>query len=158
MCAGPGFGDRGHSGAGAHVAQGNGGRADATGNANPARRTLASAQREGVARQGGGFIAMTTGSRSVRGFSEVAAGIVIRQSGEVEGNMERFDSYAVELRCPDCGRRIAKTIGWLKLRRSLNCTSCGTLVKIDKESLLADVAKAEQALADLRKYFGKPSG
>jgi predicted RNA-binding Zn-ribbon protein involved in translation (DUF1610 family) len=102
---------------------------------------------------------MTTGSKSVLGFSEVAAEIVIRQSrGWKETSMERFDSHAVELRCPDCGRRISKTIGWLKLRRSLNCPSCGTLMKIDKESLLADVAKAEQALADLRKYLGKPSG
>lgn len=71
--------------------------------------------------------------------------------------MERFDSHPVELRCPDCGRWISKTIGWLKLRRSLNCASCGTLIKIDNECLLADVAKAEQALADPRKYFGKPS-
>lgn len=72
--------------------------------------------------------------------------------------MDRFDDNALELRCPDCGRAIVKTIGWLKLRRSLNCTWCGTLIAIDRQNLLADVAKAEQALADLGKYFGKPSG
>ncbi len=72
--------------------------------------------------------------------------------------MERFDGHAVELRCPDCGRAVSKTIGWLKLRRSFNCTWCGTLITIDRENFLADVAKAEQALVDLGKHFGKPSG
>jgi transcription elongation factor Elf1 len=72
--------------------------------------------------------------------------------------MERFDNHALELRCPDCERTISKTIGWLKLRRSLNCSWCGTLIAIDRNQFLQDVEKAEQALADLDKYFGKPSG
>lgn len=72
--------------------------------------------------------------------------------------MDRFDDHALELRCPDCGRTIPKSIGWLKLRRSLNCGWCGTLITIDHQSLLTDVAKAEQALANLGKHFGNPIG
>lgn len=72
--------------------------------------------------------------------------------------MDRFDDHALELRCPDCGRVISKTIGWLKLRHSLNCGWCGTLIAIDRQNLLGGVEKAEQALADLGKCFGKPSG
>jgi hypothetical protein len=72
--------------------------------------------------------------------------------------MDRFDDHALELRCTDCGRMITKTIAWLKIRRSMNCSWCGTLIAIDRPRLLEDVEKAEQALANPEKYFGKPSG
>ena len=76
----------------------------------------------------------------------------------MEAGMDRFDDHALELRCPDCRRAIFKTVAWLKLRRSLNCACCGTLIVIDQKNLLADVSKAEKAFVDLQKYFGGPNG
>jgi ribosomal protein S27E len=60
--------------------------------------------------------------------------------------MDPLDGHTLETRCPDCGRPIIKTVGWLKLRRSMNCTWCGTLIATDREGWLADLEKGEKAL------------
>lgn len=70
--------------------------------------------------------------------------------------METLDGHALETRCPDCGRTIIKTVGWLKLRRSMNCTWCGTLIAIDRSGLLTDLENAEKVLGEMAKRMGKP--
>jgi predicted RNA-binding Zn-ribbon protein involved in translation (DUF1610 family) len=67
--------------------------------------------------------------------------------------MEPLDGQALETRCPDCGRTITRTLGWLKLRRSMNCTWCGTLIAIDRARLLED---PEKALGELDKRVDNP--
>lgn len=70
--------------------------------------------------------------------------------------MERLDENALDIRCPDCGRTVTKTLGWLKLRRSMNCTWCGTLIPINQEGLKEDLKRAELAFGQLAKHVGKP--
>ncbi|MBP6651003.1 MAG: hypothetical protein KA181_01045 [Xylophilus sp.] len=66
-----------------------------------------------------------------------------------------LDSQAIAIPCPNCGHQISQPIGQLNTNPDLTCPQCSTLFKVDATQMCAEVAKVDQALADLQRTLGK---
>lgn len=61
-----------------------------------------------------------------------------------------LNDQKIEIPCPQCRRKTAKTIGWIKSNRHFTCI-CGTAIELDKAQFTREIASVEKALND----FGK---
>lgn len=66
-----------------------------------------------------------------------------------------LDSQAITIPCPNCGHQLSQTIGKLKTDPELTCTKCSTRFKVDATDMRREIAKVENALANLRRTLGK---
>lgn len=66
-----------------------------------------------------------------------------------------LDSATIKLPCPHCGHKISKTIGQLKTKKHLVCTSCGNGFDLDASDLRREVAKVEQSQAKTLGALGR---
>ena len=62
-----------------------------------------------------------------------------------------FDNSRVELPCPKCGHKHAKTISWLKANRRLACESCRESITIDNSNFASGLKKADKSFEDFRR-------
>jgi len=63
-----------------------------------------------------------------------------------------FDTAEIEIKCPKCGTKAKKTIGWLKTHNSMVCR-CGTTIQFDKSKFTGPLKKVEKSLDDLKRSF-----
>ena len=61
-----------------------------------------------------------------------------------------LDGQSVEIPCPSCGHKTAKTVGWLKANHHFTCR-CGARIEIKDQGFTRGVADAERAMDDLRR-------
>ncbi len=68
-----------------------------------------------------------------------------------------FDKEKIEIPCPGCGRKLAKTIGELRHQTQANekCPGCGASIDLNSEGVRRGVKQAEEALAKLKRDLGK---
>ena len=64
------------------------------------------------------------------------------------------DDQTLELPCPHCGKKTAKTVRWVKANQQFTC-ACGTAVTLDAEQFRAEIAKLDKAFASLGSMFKK---
>jgi transposase-like protein len=55
------------------------------------------------------------------------------------------EHHTVGLQCPTCGRDTPKTIDWLKAHDRFVCEHCGRTVFVDKDDLVLEVHRVEDA-------------
>lgn len=60
-----------------------------------------------------------------------------------------FDDQSLDIPCPECGRKTAKTIGWLKSHNQFACR-CGVTINLKTEKFRRDIGSAEQRLRDFK--------
>ena len=65
-----------------------------------------------------------------------------------------FDSEQIDVPCEGCGRKIKKTIGWIKNNKQLNCT-CGVTITLETSQFKREIKEAESSLSDLEKTLKK---
>ena len=65
-----------------------------------------------------------------------------------------FDNQSIDIPCPDCGHKVAKTIAWLKTHRDFTCR-CGARVSLDPSQLRGQIAKVDRAFDDFKRTMGK---
>lgn len=58
-----------------------------------------------------------------------------------------LDSAAIDVPCPQCGKKHKKTVGWLKTNKRIAC-GCGGNVTVDPSRFRREIAKAERDLAN----------
>lgn len=66
-----------------------------------------------------------------------------------------FDTQALDIPCPSCGQKTAKTVAWLKARDEFACPACGRVIQIDAAEFRATLQKVEQGLAKIGRSFRK---
>lgn len=66
-----------------------------------------------------------------------------------------LDDQAIKIPCPHCGHELSQTIGKLKTNPKLTCTKCRGQISVDANQMRREVAKVEQALADLQRTLGR---
>lgn len=66
-----------------------------------------------------------------------------------------LDSATIELPCPHCAHKISQTIGQLKTKKHLVCTSCRNGFDLDASDLRREVAKVEKSLAKTLGALGR---
>ena len=66
-----------------------------------------------------------------------------------------FDQGKVAIPCPNCGHKTEKTVQWLKARNKFTCAECSRIVEVDRDQFLAEIKRADQALAEFRESLGK---
>lgn len=59
-----------------------------------------------------------------------------------------FDGRSIDVPCPGCGRKHAKTIGWIKSNDVIPC-GCGANIQLDKSQFVSEMRKAEAAIASI---------
>ncbi len=67
-----------------------------------------------------------------------------------------LDKEKIEISC-GCGRKIKKTIRWIKQNKQLNCV-CGTTISLETGQFKREIKKIEKSFSDLErtlKNFGK---
>ena len=60
-----------------------------------------------------------------------------------------FDDQSLDIPCPRCSRKTAKTIRWLKTHDHFTCR-CGSRIELDKDDLLRELKDVEKAIRDFR--------
>lgn len=66
-----------------------------------------------------------------------------------------LEDFKLDIPCPACGQKTAKTIGWVKANDHLACAHCGRDFTLDRDQFLGEITKAEKSLAKFRRSFGK---
>ena len=66
-----------------------------------------------------------------------------------------LDKHALDIPCPSCGHKTPKTIGWVKANDHFPCDGCGREITLDRDQFVADIKKAEKALAGFRRKISK---
>lgn len=63
--------------------------------------------------------------------------------------MNELDKLDMEIACPTCGKKIKKTVGWLKKDGRVCPHGCGTT--FDTNQFKRDIKKAEDELTKLKR-------
>lgn len=62
----------------------------------------------------------------------------------------------IDISCPKCGEKIAKSIAWLETNDTLGCTACGGRITLDNiEELRATFGDVEKGISDFISDIGK---
>ncbi|WP_287880461.1 hypothetical protein [Acidovorax sp.] len=56
-----------------------------------------------------------------------------------------LDSHTVDIPCPGCGKKVAKTIGWLKTHPKFDC-ACGQPIAVDLSQFKQGLAGAQKSM------------
>lgn len=67
-----------------------------------------------------------------------------------------LDKQKLGMPCPDCGKKLSKSIGWLKTHDDLVC-ACGGIVSLKSKEVRGVILKAEKELADFARDLIKTS-
>lgn len=59
-----------------------------------------------------------------------------------------LDEQTIEIPCEACGRKVEKTIGWIKRHSNFTC-SCGTVINLKADGFRREIAKVERSVAEL---------
>lgn len=64
-----------------------------------------------------------------------------------------LDNETIEIACPECGRKVKKTIGWLRRNRKaeIPCTGCDKTLVLDSSDLDRDIREMERSLTRMFK-------
>ncbi len=62
-----------------------------------------------------------------------------------------FKDAGVDLSCPQCQRKVKKTIGWIKQNTQFVCAGCGSIVKLKKDQFIRELTKADKAVDDFKR-------
>lgn len=62
-----------------------------------------------------------------------------------------LDSQRIEISCPNCSNEIGMTLGQLKPKLDLVCSACGHQISVNAAQAEGEIAKAKEALEDLRR-------
>lgn len=62
-----------------------------------------------------------------------------------------LDSQRIEISCPNCTNQIGVTLGQLKAKFDLVCSACGHQISVNAAQAEGEIAKAKEALEDLRR-------
>ncbi|MDM4014985.1 hypothetical protein [Roseiconus lacunae] len=68
-----------------------------------------------------------------------------------------LSKQTIEIPCENCGRKTAKSIGWVKANKLFVC-ACGTNITLDASKLNGEIAKVERSLKDLEQTLKKLGG
>lgn len=60
-----------------------------------------------------------------------------------------FDKGEIPISCPQCRKKVTKTIAWIKTHSELTCAGCGDVIHLKKDELLAGLKKVEKSIDDL---------
>lgn len=66
-----------------------------------------------------------------------------------------FDDTRMDLPCPHCGKKTAKTVRWLKSHSQMTCPACGEGFRLDTSEFKRGLAAAEKKVADLRRQLSR---
>lgn len=66
------------------------------------------------------------------------------------GALAMFDKAEIEIPCPKCRRKTAKTVAWLNQNSAFTCL-CGTRIELDTSEFRREMQKANKAVADFKK-------
>lgn len=69
--------------------------------------------------------------------------------------MKSLDTQSVDIPCPQCGEKTAKTVAWLKTETEFACDGCGATVSVNADEFRAGLKSVEDALARLGRGLGK---
>jgi len=67
----------------------------------------------------------------------------------------RVDGAKIEVSCPGCGHKSAKTIGWLKKHNEMTCIGCGQRIELENSQLRERFGKVDASLDKLSKALKK---
>ena len=67
--------------------------------------------------------------------------------------MNELDKLDMEIKCPTCGKKIKKTVGWFKKDGQVCPHGCGTT--FETKQFTRDIKQAEDALAKFKRDIGK---
>ncbi len=65
-----------------------------------------------------------------------------------------FNSATINIPCPKCGRKTAKTIGWIKSNGSYVC-GCGSTINLDKDQFVRGIGAAERSVDDFKRKISR---
>lgn len=69
--------------------------------------------------------------------------------------MDTFDSQGIEFPCPHCSGKLAQSVAELKSHKHIICQHCGQAIAVGATQFKAEIAKAEQALAQFRQAISR---
>lgn len=58
-----------------------------------------------------------------------------------------FDDQSIEVPCPGCGRKHAKSAKWIKTNDLIHC-ECESTIRLNKRQFIDAVRRAEAAIAN----------
>lgn len=60
-----------------------------------------------------------------------------------------FDDQSIDIPCPECRKKTARTVAQIKRQPKLTCSGCGGVIDIDAKELLRELDKAEKQARDM---------
>jgi transposase-like protein len=60
-----------------------------------------------------------------------------------------LDNQKLELPCPQCKGKTAKTVGWIKAHSVFRCVKCGRDVELDKKAFMKELSRLDSAVKKL---------
>lgn len=60
--------------------------------------------------------------------------------------MSLFDNQSIEIPCGNCGRKVKKTVAWLKRNKKLVCAGCGIETTLETKKFLAGIKQVSDKL------------
>ena len=68
-------------------------------------------------------------------------------------NKDFFDSFEIEIACPQCGHHNPKTVGWIRGHDHLVCDSCEITFELDQKQFSDGFDRVQTATEDFRRLI-----
>lgn len=69
--------------------------------------------------------------------------------------MTFLDGTSLDIPCPQCDHKTAKTFGWIKAHTDFTCVGCGRTITLDRDQILGELRKAEKSISNLGRNLSK---
>ena len=69
--------------------------------------------------------------------------------------MSILNDHSINIPCPQCGQKTAKTLGWIKAHTDFMCAGCGRLITLDRDQLIGELRKVEKSISEFGRQFRK---
>lgn len=68
---------------------------------------------------------------------------------------DAIDSHDIELDCPHCRRKLARSISWLRGRRDTTCPTCETTIVLGTSRINAQIRNVERQMTELHRQLSE---
>lgn len=68
---------------------------------------------------------------------------------------ELLDSAEIDIPCPNCGHKTAKSFGWLKAHSDFTCAGCNRSIHVDRDQFLGELRKADSSVESLKRTIDR---
>jgi len=66
-----------------------------------------------------------------------------------------FEKQTINIPCPECGHKTAKTVAWIKAHDKMTCGGCGREITVENDKFVAGLKEADKAVAKVRKSLSR---